>query len=115
MRRLASVLLFGVLATVAACAPRTIALPLVTTPRFPDFIQPAVPPELAGNAAASPHLRSWTFLQAGDLKNAEHEIAAALKLSPAFYPAEATAGYVGLAQKDAKGALVHFDRALEHE
>lgn len=115
MRRLASVLLFGALAMVSACAPRTIALPVVATPRFPDFIQPTAPPELAGNAAASLNLRSWTFLQAGDLKNAERETAAALQLSPDFYPSEATAGYVGLAQKDARAALPHFDRALDRD
>ena len=64
MRRLASVLLFGALATVAACAPRTIALPVVTTPRFPDFIQRTVPPELAGMP-----VQAW--LSGDDLKFAK--------------------------------------------
>jgi tetratricopeptide (TPR) repeat protein len=113
MRRLASLLLIGALTAIAACAPRTIAVPTVTTPRFPEFIQPTVPPELAGNVAAAAHARSWAFLQAGDVKNAEREAAAALKLSPAFFPSEATTGYVDLAQKNAKSALLHFDRALE--
>src|SRR3954453_17882024 len=102
MRRLAAILMVGALAAMSACAPRTIAVPVVTAPRFPEFMQPTVPAELAGNMAVPAQIRSWAFLQAGDLKNAEREVAAALKLSPAFYPSEATAGYVGLAQKDAK-------------
>ena len=55
----------------------------------------------------------WRFLQAGDLRNAEREIAAAMKLAPGFYPAEASRGYVDLARKDPKAALGSFDRALE--
>jgi tetratricopeptide (TPR) repeat protein len=115
MRRPASFVLIGVLLGAAACAPRTIAVPVVTSPRFPEFIQPTVPPELAGNAAVSAHIRSWAFLQAGDVKNAEREAAAALKVSPSFFPSEATTGYVDLAQKNAKSALSHFDRALEQD
>src|SRR5687767_4100331 len=111
MRRFAGLVLIGALAAAAACAPKTVAVPVVTTPRFPEFIQPIVPAELAGNIAASVHARSWAFLQAGDLKNAEREAAVALRLSPSFFPSEAVAGYVDLAQQDAKAALSHFDRA----
>ena len=37
------------------------------------------------------------------------------KAAPAFYPAEASAGYVELARKDPAAALPHFDRALERQ
>jgi tetratricopeptide (TPR) repeat protein len=99
----------------SACAPKTTPLPAVTTPKFPDFIQPAVPPAFANSAAAIGQSRGWTFLQAGDARNAEREFSAALKSAPAFYPAETSLGYVALANKDPKGALPHFDRALERE
>src|SRR5207244_2188844 len=100
---------------VSACAPKTIPAPVVTTPKFPSFIPPTVPPSLAGGKAASNFDRGWRFLQAGDLKNADHEFALALQASAVFYPAEAGAGYVALARKEAKAALPHFDRALEKE
>ncbi|MQA31804.1 MAG: tetratricopeptide repeat protein [Luteitalea sp.] len=115
MRRLAVLVLVGALAASAACAPRTIAVPVVTTPRFPEFIQPTIPTELAGSDAAVAHTRSWAFLQAGDLKNAEREVAIALRLSSSFYPADASAGYIDLAQKDLPAALSHFARALERD
>ncbi len=76
----------------AACAPRTVPLPDVSTPRYPDFVRPAVPPALAAEAAALPTNRAWTFLQAGDLRSADREVSAALRATPGFYPADATAG-----------------------
>jgi tetratricopeptide (TPR) repeat protein len=99
---------------VSACAPKLApAPPVVTAPKFPDFMRPAVPAAYAGSAAAESGSRGWTFLQAGDFRNAERELAAALKADPAFYPAETSLGYVELARKDSKAALAHFDRALE--
>jgi tetratricopeptide (TPR) repeat protein len=98
---------------VSACAPKLAPAPVVTAPRFPDFMRPAVPAAYAGSAAAENASRGWAFLQAGDFKNAERELVAALKAEPAFYPAETSLGYVDIARKDAKAALVHFDRALE--
>ena len=110
------VVVVGMLAMAAACAEKTkiVALPDVTTPHFPDFVKPVVPTELAGTPAATSQERAWQFLQAGDLHNADREVGAALKASPAFYPAETTAGYLELAQKDARSALSRFDRALSH-
>ena len=114
LRRLA---LLALLTTVAACAPKTIPTPVVTAgaPRFPDFIAPVIPASLAGTPSAANQERGWQLLQAGDLKNAEREFGAALKLTPAFYPADAGLGYVELAREDAKAALPHFDRALERD
>jgi tetratricopeptide (TPR) repeat protein len=97
----------------SACAPKLAPAPVVTAPKFPDFMRPALPPAYAGTAAAAGESRGWAFLQAGDFKSAERELSATLKAEPAFYPAEISLGYVALAQKDSKGALAHFDRALE--
>jgi tetratricopeptide (TPR) repeat protein len=108
---------WGIAALVAmsACAPKVVPLPTVTTPKFPDFIQPAVPPSFAGSPVAAAQARGWTFLQAGDLKSADREFSLALKTAPTFYPAEDGLGYLALANKDAKAALPHFERALEDE
>lgn len=115
MRTLVVLALAGLIAAVTACAPKTIPVPVVTTLKFPDFVMPAVPPALAGSSAAVTHDRAWRFLQAGDLRNAERELARALKLSPAFYPADTASGYLELARKDAKAALPNFERALERQ
>jgi tetratricopeptide (TPR) repeat protein len=101
------------LALLFACGPKRVPLPVVSTPRFPTYVAPAVPPAFSASDAAELQNRGWTFLQAGDLKNAEREFAASLKTTPAFYPAEVGLGYVQLAARDAKGALAHFDRVLE--
>lgn len=96
-----------------ACAPKVVSVPVVTAPKFPEFLQPKVPAELAATAAAQGQDRAWTFLQAGDLKSADRELDMALRADAAFYPAEAAAGYVELARRDPKAAIAHFDRALE--
>jgi tetratricopeptide (TPR) repeat protein len=111
MMRFVAVLLG--LAVISACAPKIVPAPVVTAPKYPDFIQPAVPPSLAGSPAADAASRGWAFLQAGDLRTAEREFSSALRTTAAFYPAETSLGYLELARKDAKAALVHFDRALE--
>jgi tetratricopeptide (TPR) repeat protein len=112
MRRLALVVL---LTTVAACGPKAIPIPtpVVSAPKFPDFVAPVVPASLSGGPSAAGQERGWQWLQAGELKNAQREFEGALKLTPGFYPAEAGLGYVELARDDAKAALPHFDRALE--
>lgn len=109
--RLTNLLLALVLAS--ACAPKTAPAPVVTAPKFPDFMRPVVPAAMANGPAAASASRGWSFLQAGDFRTAEREFAAALKATPAFYPAETSLGYLELARKDAKAALPHFDRAIE--
>ena len=106
-------LLLVALVCASACAPKVVTAPAVITPKFPEFARPVVPPSFASSPAAENASRGWTFLQAGDLKAAEREFAAALKTLPTFYPAETSLGYVEVARKDAKAALAHFDRALE--
>jgi len=103
------------LAVLSACASRIAPLPVVTAPKFPEFLQPVVPPALANTASAIAQNRGWVLLQAGDLKSAQRELALALQMMPAFYPADAALGYLELAGKDARKALPHFDRALEYQ
>jgi tetratricopeptide (TPR) repeat protein len=106
-------LLPAVLVLLSACAPKVVPAPIVTAPKFPEFMQPVVPPALAAGPAAAAASRGWAFLQAGDFRTAEREFATALKTQPAFYPAETSLGYLELARKDAKAALPHFDHAIE--
>jgi len=113
MRKLLPLILL--VAAGAACAPKPMPAPVVTSPRFPDFTRPAVPPALANTQAAVNQDRGWRFLQVGDLRTAEREFQTALTLVPDFYPAENGLGYVELARKDAKAALGHFDRALQRD
>jgi tetratricopeptide (TPR) repeat protein len=105
----------GALSLAAACAPKMAAPPVVTAPRFPDFVRPVVPPALAGSPVAVRHERAWWFLQAGDLRNAERETTLILKAAPSFYPAEAAAGYLELARDKPQQALARFDRALAQQ
>jgi len=99
----------------SACAPVIVPTPVVTTPKFPEFVTPPVPPEFVGTAAAINERRGWAFLQSGDMKTAEHEFTAALRNDPRFFPATTSLGYVELARKDPKAALAHFDKALERQ
>jgi tetratricopeptide (TPR) repeat protein len=99
----------------SACAPAMVPAPVVTTPKFPDFVQPVVPEAFANSAAAINERRGWAFLQSGDTKTAEHEFNAALKNDPRFYPAEVSLGYLELARKDTKAAIARFDKVLTKE
>jgi tetratricopeptide (TPR) repeat protein len=105
--------LVAAMAALAGCAARVPpAPPAVTTPKFPDFLFPAVPPGLGTPAATERHDAGWQWLQAGDLRAAERNFTSALKQSAALYPAEVGLGYVALARKNFKESLLHFDRAV---
>jgi tetratricopeptide (TPR) repeat protein len=110
MRKLLAALVF---VAMSACAPKVIPPPVVTTPKYPDFLRPDVPAALAETVAAANQERGWAFLQSGDLKTAEHEFTAALRSMPNFFPAETALGDLELARKDAKAALPHFEKAIE--
>jgi tetratricopeptide (TPR) repeat protein len=114
MRRSIPVLVLLTLSA-AACAPRMVPAPAITTPRYPEYVQPLVTSSMAGSRMAEHHDRAWRFLQNGDLRNAEREVSAALDLEPGFPPTETTAGYVALARGDEDTALALFDNALKRE
>jgi tetratricopeptide (TPR) repeat protein len=111
MIRPAAIVLLGIV--VGGCAAKVApAPPAVTAPKYPEFIAPVVPPGLATPAALERHDVAWRWLQAGDLRAAERNFASALKQSASMYPAEVGLGYVALARKNHKDALLHFDRAV---
>ncbi len=102
------------LAVAAGCAARAVTPPVVTTPRHPDFVYPAVA------EGAAPELgqriqRGWQFLQGGDLRNAERELTAAAKRDPQASSVMTALAYLSLARRDADDALTGFDRALAGE
>jgi tetratricopeptide (TPR) repeat protein len=103
-----------VAAIAAACAPKRVDLPIVSAPKYPDFVQPLVPAQYVGTPAGLAEMRGWIFLQAGDVRSAELEFADAVKAIPA-YPIETSLGYVAIAKKDASGALADFDRSLARD
>src|SRR5262245_7210983 len=113
MRRL--VVVTFLLIVVAACAPKpaVVPVPVVSTPKYPDFVAPTIPTAFVGSTSADLQDRGWKFLQAGDLRNAEREFDLALRLTGTFYPAETSLGYLALARADANAALGHFNRTLD--
>ena len=98
--------------TIAACAART-PPPLPTTLRYAEYVYPAVPAELRQTPGAERVDAGWRFLQNDDLRSADREFAAALKRSPALYPAQAGGGYVALAQGQQERAVAAFDAVLK--
>jgi tetratricopeptide (TPR) repeat protein len=113
IRSVAVALVIACLAGACAAPKKPVGLPgPIVTPRFPDFVYPAPPPQLAAPQAASGHQIGWQWLQSGDLRNAERSFSDVLKSAPEFYPSEAGLGFVGLAKKDYRAAASHFDRAL---
>lgn len=108
-------LVIGALAggvALSACGAKTVVVPAVTAPRYPEFVRATVPVEMSASPAAAAEERAWRFLQSGDLDAAERETAAALLATPAFYPADITRGYVDVARRRGDEAIVYFDRAL---
>jgi Flp pilus assembly protein TadD len=96
----------------AACASRIAPPPLPAVPKYAEFIYPAVPQELLRTPDADRVDVGWRFLQNDDLRSAEREFAAALKRSPALYPAQSGAAYAALARTDYARALSLFDATL---
>ena len=97
----------------AGCAPKVAAPPeLPSKPLHPEFVFPAVPTGTP-QAEASLIEFGWRYLQVDNLPTAERTFQEVLKRVPGFHPAEAGLGYVELADRDAKNAVSHFDRALD--
>ncbi len=113
LRSCSSALLLTAGLFTAACGPKKLELPpTAAAAKYPDYVFPAVLPDLGTPAARERHQAGWLWLQAGDLRAAERNFQAALKLSEGFYPAEAGLGYVSLAKSDENAAINHFDRAI---
>ncbi|MGC4082738.1 MAG: S-layer homology domain-containing protein [Vicinamibacterales bacterium] len=113
MRTRAILLIAALTGLVSACAPKTVPLPPPGVARFPDFVEPAAPTDLESGVASRQNTRAWRFLQAGDLREADREAAAVLKLQPSFYPAQTTLAYIALARNDQKGAASQFARVID--
>lgn len=101
-----------VLFTISGCAAKAPVMPPApSTPKHPEYRYPTVPP--AADAAQTTRIeRGWRLLQADNLRAAEREFESALKLQPAFHPAQTGMGYLGLARNEATQAVASFDRAL---
>ena len=92
----------------------TVAPPVVTPPRFPDYLFPTLmTPEPTQADLLREHDAAWRWLQAGDLPVAERAFQAVLKRSPQFYPSDTALGYLELARKNHGPALERFDRVLQ--
>ena len=109
MRNARAAVLVTVGALLTGCAAR---VPVVTTPAYPDYPLPVVPPALEGTRAASDHRDAWAFLQAGQLAAAEQRFIDILREVPSFHPSVTALGFVELARGDAAGAIARFDGAL---
>ena len=98
---------------VAGCAP-AVAPPVVTAPRYPDYIFPVLtPPDPKQAELFAQHDAAWRRFQSGDLDRAERDFQEVLKRSPQFYPSETAIGYVHLARKNYAPAVERFDRVLQ--
>jgi tetratricopeptide (TPR) repeat protein len=102
-----------VLVLAAACA-RAVAPPIVTVPRYPDYVFPTLsPPDPQQAEFLQQHDVAWRWFQAGDLTRAESGFQAVLKRAPQFYPSETALGYVHLARSSPGSALERFDGVLQ--
>jgi tetratricopeptide (TPR) repeat protein len=100
-------------ALLAGCA-RTVAPPVVTAPRYPDYIFPTLSqPDPKQDDLLRDHDAAWRWFQAGDLSRAETGFQAVLKRSPQFYPSETAFGYLELARQNFEAAAERFDRVLQ--
>ena len=80
-----SAVLLAIVGTACASNPK---VPVVTTPKYPQYAAPDVPPALT----LAPDLRTrfdngWQRFQAGDVRGASRDFSAVLKSAPGFYPA----------------------------
>jgi tetratricopeptide (TPR) repeat protein len=88
----------------------------VTTPRYPDYIFPALAQAQTDPRQAellAGHDGAWRWFQSGDLARAEAGFQDVLKRSPQFYPSDAALGYLELSRRNLPAALERFDRVLQ--
>ena len=102
------------LATLVAGCARPVAPPVVTAPRYPDYIVPTLSqPDPRQADLLQEHDAAWRWFQTGDFARAEAGFMAVLKRSPQFYPSETALGYLDLARKNFEPAVERFDRVLQ--
>jgi len=106
-----SAVLLAIVGTACASNPK---VPVVTTPKYPQYAAPDVPPALT----LAPDLRTrfdngWQRFQAGDVRGASRDFSAVLKSAPGFYPATTALGFVHLVDKQFKPAIVEFEAATK--
>ena len=96
----------------AACVPR---VPVVTSPVYPDFLFPAIPPELADSRYATRQRDAWAFLQAGNPDAAAERFAILAARDPGFYPAVTGLGWANVARGAYDDAVVNFEAVIENQ
>ena len=90
------------------------APPVVTTPKYPDYLLPTLPqPDPKQADLLKDHEAAWRSFQAGDLSRADSAFQAILKRSPQFYPSETALGYLELARGNPAAGVDRFDRVLQ--
>lgn len=101
------------LAALASSCARTVAPPVVTTPRYPDYVFPTLSaPDPRQADLLREHDAAWRWFQAGDVGRAESGFLVILKRSPQFYPSETALGYLELTRKNFEPAAARFDHVL---
>ena len=111
--RLFSVCLVTAAALVlASCSVR---VPIVTEPRYPNFVYPNVIEPDTERDVRQRHRDAWSFLQVGQIEEAERRFAELVHSDEMFYPALAGLGWVSLAQGGFTDAAGYFDAALNLE
>ena len=114
MTRVRWVWLPGLLLAAACASNPRVPPPANVPPKFPGFERPDAPPALrAAPQVLELHDLGWRRLQAGDLRGAERDLAAALARAPEFYPARAALGYAALADRELADAVTRFRAALD--
>ena len=109
-----AVALSVLLAILAAACARTVAPPVVTAPRYPDYIFPTLSqPDPKQAELLREHDAAWRWFQAGDFARAETGFLAVLKRSPQFYPSDTALAYLDFARKNLELAEQRFERVLQ--
>ena len=114
MRRIGWLVAAAMVGVLSACAPKTVVVPTVAgAPRFPEYLQPVAPTGQSTDPFARQNDQAWQYLQAGDLRGADRELALLLKTQPEYFPAQTTSAYVALARKDNSAAASQFTRVTD--
>lgn len=110
----ASLCLLLAVSVLAGSCGRAVAPPVVTTPKYPDYLLPTLPqPDPKQADLLKDHEAAWRSFQAGDLSRADSAFQAILKRSPQFYPSETALGYLELARGNPAAGVDRFDRVLQ--